>query len=155
MEKPMNVDVFINESRRRRNCQPNVHQQLQDVDEGVWLSDVENLARLQDCIRREALNTARSRLLLPKSVPKIIKTLRMLYGQPERHAAMDNLQRSATKSISTSKFYQLQGISLAAYKSPRSYRADYTFGEPDANLGVDREAARWNTACLGAVQEEK
>ncbi|XP_062537760.1 uncharacterized protein LOC134206081 [Armigeres subalbatus] len=47
-------------------------------------SDVENLARLQECLKGEALEAVRSRLLLPKSVSKIIETLRMLYGKPER-----------------------------------------------------------------------
>ncbi|XP_062538577.1 uncharacterized protein LOC134206858 [Armigeres subalbatus] len=47
-------------------------------------SDVENLARLQECLKGEALEAVRSRLLLPKSVPKIIETLQMLYGRPER-----------------------------------------------------------------------
>ncbi|XP_062541842.1 uncharacterized protein LOC134209834 [Armigeres subalbatus] len=44
----------------------------------------ENLARLQECLKGEALEAVRSRLLLPKSVPKIIETLQMLYGRPER-----------------------------------------------------------------------
>ncbi|XP_065091440.1 uncharacterized protein LOC135712376 [Ochlerotatus camptorhynchus] len=46
-------------------------------------SNVENLARLQECLKGEALEAVRSRLLLPKAVPKIIETLRMLFGRPE------------------------------------------------------------------------
>ncbi|XP_058840906.1 uncharacterized protein LOC131696379 [Topomyia yanbarensis] len=47
-------------------------------------SNLENLARLQECLRGEALEAVRSRLLLPKAVPKIIETLRMLFGRPEK-----------------------------------------------------------------------
>lgn len=47
-------------------------------------SDVEKLARLQECLRGEALKAVRRRLLLPKPVPKMIKTMRMLYGLPKR-----------------------------------------------------------------------
>ncbi|XP_058456758.1 uncharacterized protein LOC131434131 [Malaya genurostris] len=47
-------------------------------------SNVENLARLQEYLKGEALEAVRGRLLLPKSVPNIIETLRMLYGRPER-----------------------------------------------------------------------
>ncbi|XP_058443807.1 uncharacterized protein LOC131425723 [Malaya genurostris] len=47
-------------------------------------SDLENLARLQECLKGEALEAVRSRLLLPKAVPKIIETLRMLFGRPEK-----------------------------------------------------------------------
>ncbi|XP_055615048.1 uncharacterized protein LOC129761356 [Toxorhynchites rutilus septentrionalis] len=46
-------------------------------------SNIENLARLQECLKGEALEVVRSRLLLPKAVPKIIETLRMLFGRPE------------------------------------------------------------------------
>ncbi|XP_062713485.1 uncharacterized protein LOC134290377 [Aedes albopictus] len=46
-------------------------------------SDAENLARLQRCLRGNALEAVRSRLLLPSSVPYIIDTLRMLFGRPE------------------------------------------------------------------------
>ncbi|XP_062533423.1 uncharacterized protein LOC134202455 [Armigeres subalbatus] len=38
----------------------------------------------RECLKGEALEAVRSRLLLPKSVPKIIETLQMLYGRPER-----------------------------------------------------------------------
>lgn len=47
-------------------------------------SNVENLARLQECLKGQALETVRSRLLLPSAVPQIIETLRMLYGRPEQ-----------------------------------------------------------------------
>ncbi|XP_062714070.1 uncharacterized protein LOC134290872 [Aedes albopictus] len=46
-------------------------------------SDAENLVRLQRCLKGNALESVRSRLLLPASVPHVIKTLRILYGRPE------------------------------------------------------------------------
>lgn len=41
-------------------------------------SNVLNVAQLQECLEGQALNTVRSRLLLPSAMPLIIKTLRML-----------------------------------------------------------------------------
>ncbi|XP_058456704.1 uncharacterized protein LOC131434071 [Malaya genurostris] len=52
--------------------------------EACGFSNVENLGRLQECLKGEALEAVKGRLLLPKSVPNIIETLRMLYGRPER-----------------------------------------------------------------------
>ncbi|XP_058827443.1 uncharacterized protein LOC131687376 [Topomyia yanbarensis] len=46
-------------------------------------SDAENLVRLQRCLKGHALESVRSRLLLPASVPHVINTLRTLYGRPE------------------------------------------------------------------------
>lgn len=45
-------------------------------------SDDENLIRLQRCLRGEALETVRSKLLCPSSVPHVIRTLEMRYGRP-------------------------------------------------------------------------
>ncbi|XP_062716009.1 uncharacterized protein LOC134291803 [Aedes albopictus] len=45
-------------------------------------SNAENLVRLQRCIKGKALEYVRSRLLLPELVPKVIKTMEMLYGRP-------------------------------------------------------------------------
>lgn len=53
-------------------------------NEACGFSNVENLARLQECLKGPALEAVRSRLMLPKSVPQIIETLRMLYGRPEQ-----------------------------------------------------------------------
>ncbi|XP_065095155.1 uncharacterized protein LOC135717133 [Ochlerotatus camptorhynchus] len=53
-------------------------------NEACGFSDVENLARLQECLKGQALESVRSRLLLPKAVPQIIETLKMLYGRPEQ-----------------------------------------------------------------------
>ncbi|XP_053692618.1 uncharacterized protein LOC128741066 [Sabethes cyaneus] len=52
--------------------------------EACGFSNVENLARLQESLKGQALEAVRSRLLLPTAVPEIIKTLRMLYGRPEQ-----------------------------------------------------------------------
>ncbi|XP_062712096.1 uncharacterized protein LOC134289727 [Aedes albopictus] len=46
-------------------------------------SDAENLARLQRCLKGHALESVRSRLLLPSSVPHVLATLETLYGRPE------------------------------------------------------------------------
>ncbi|XP_062712316.1 uncharacterized protein LOC115269769 [Aedes albopictus] len=46
-------------------------------------SKVENLARLQRCLKGAAYESVRSRLLLPESVPQVLSTLRLLYGRPE------------------------------------------------------------------------
>jgi len=46
-------------------------------------SNVENLGRLQDCIRGDAKLAVGSRLLHPDSVPPVINTLKLLYGRPE------------------------------------------------------------------------
>ncbi|XP_058816283.1 uncharacterized protein LOC131679560 [Topomyia yanbarensis] len=47
-------------------------------------TNLENLGRLQESIKGQALEAVRSRLLLPESVPKVIETLRLLYGRPEQ-----------------------------------------------------------------------
>ncbi|XP_053692317.1 uncharacterized protein LOC128740775 [Sabethes cyaneus] len=46
-------------------------------------SDAENLVRLQRCLKGNALESVKSRLLLPGSVPNVIQTLRILFGRPE------------------------------------------------------------------------
>ncbi|XP_055632538.1 uncharacterized protein LOC129773014 [Toxorhynchites rutilus septentrionalis] len=46
-------------------------------------SDVENLIRLQESLEGTALETVRSRLVLPANVPKVMETLRRVFGKPE------------------------------------------------------------------------
>lgn len=46
-------------------------------------TDVENLARLQRCLKGHALDSVKSRLLMPGTVPHVMETLRRLYGRPE------------------------------------------------------------------------
>ncbi|XP_055620081.1 uncharacterized protein LOC129764715 [Toxorhynchites rutilus septentrionalis] len=59
-------------------------------------SNIENLVRLQECLKGPALESVRSRLLLPNSVPEVIKTLRMLYGRPEQliHALLNKVRKA-------------------------------------------------------------
>ncbi|XP_065088561.1 uncharacterized protein LOC135710039, partial [Ochlerotatus camptorhynchus] len=52
--------------------------------EACGYSDVENLGRLQRCLKGVALESVRSRLLLPASVPQVMQTLQLLYGHPEQ-----------------------------------------------------------------------
>ncbi|XP_055523175.1 uncharacterized protein LOC129717331 [Wyeomyia smithii] len=47
-------------------------------------SNLDNLKRLQDCLRRDALEAVRSRLVLPDSVPDVIRDLQNLFGKPEK-----------------------------------------------------------------------
>ncbi|XP_055542520.1 uncharacterized protein LOC129728131 [Wyeomyia smithii] len=47
-------------------------------------SNLENLARLQECLKGAARDAVSSRLLLPDAVPQVMETLRMLYGRPEQ-----------------------------------------------------------------------
>ncbi|XP_055542959.1 uncharacterized protein LOC129728541 [Wyeomyia smithii] len=51
--------------------------------EACGYNDAENLARLQRCLRGHALESVRSRLLIPESVPQVITSLERLYGRPE------------------------------------------------------------------------
>ncbi|XP_055622896.1 uncharacterized protein LOC129766396 [Toxorhynchites rutilus septentrionalis] len=46
-------------------------------------SDAENLVRLQRCLKGNAFESVKSRLLLPASVPHVIQTLRTLFGRPD------------------------------------------------------------------------
>ncbi|XP_062537677.1 uncharacterized protein LOC134206002 [Armigeres subalbatus] len=52
--------------------------------EACGFSDVENLVRLQESLKGSALESVRCQLLLPKSVPRVIKKLRQMYGRPEQ-----------------------------------------------------------------------
>lgn len=57
---------------------------FQASNEACGYSNVENLVRLQECIKGPALELVRGQLLLPKSVPRVIEKLRQLYGRPEQ-----------------------------------------------------------------------
>ncbi|XP_062557968.1 uncharacterized protein LOC134222837 [Armigeres subalbatus] len=54
-----------------------------NTTEACGYSEAENLARLQRCLKGHALESVRSRLLLPAGVPQVIATLKILYGRPE------------------------------------------------------------------------
>ncbi|XP_055604347.1 uncharacterized protein LOC129752597 [Uranotaenia lowii] len=47
-------------------------------------SNLDNLKRLQDSLKGDALEAVRSRLVLPETVPDVINDLRSLFGKPER-----------------------------------------------------------------------
>ncbi|XP_038116910.1 uncharacterized protein LOC119769083 [Culex quinquefasciatus] len=55
----------------------------QASNEACGYTDVENLVRLQDCLKGRALEEVRGQLILPKSVPRVIAKLRQIYGRPE------------------------------------------------------------------------
>ncbi|XP_062542311.1 uncharacterized protein LOC134210280 [Armigeres subalbatus] len=67
----------------------------QASNEACGYSDVENLVRLQECLKGPALEMVRGQLLLPKSVPKVIAKLRQLYGRPEQllQSHLDKVRR--------------------------------------------------------------
>lgn len=52
-------------------------------NEACGYSNVENLVRLQESLKGQALEMVRGQMLLPKSVPRVIEKLRQLYGRPE------------------------------------------------------------------------
>ncbi|XP_062551647.1 uncharacterized protein LOC134216878 [Armigeres subalbatus] len=56
----------------------------QASNEACGYSDVENLVRLQDCLKGPALESVRGQLIFPKSVPRIIAKLRQFNGCPEQ-----------------------------------------------------------------------
>ncbi|XP_053698802.1 uncharacterized protein LOC128745752 [Sabethes cyaneus] len=47
-------------------------------------SNLDNLKRLQDCLKGDALEAVRSRLVLPDSVPDVIHDLQNLFAKPEK-----------------------------------------------------------------------
>ncbi|XP_055522378.1 uncharacterized protein LOC129716568 [Wyeomyia smithii] len=63
---------------------PLFYSSFQASNEACGFSDVENLVRLQECLKGPALEMVRGQLLLPKSVPKVVEKLRILYGRPEQ-----------------------------------------------------------------------
>ncbi|XP_055543149.1 uncharacterized protein LOC129728719 [Wyeomyia smithii] len=56
---------------------------FEETTNACGFSNVENQVRLQKCLRGDALETVRSRLLMPEGVPHVIKTLEMRFGRPE------------------------------------------------------------------------
>ncbi|XP_055543401.1 uncharacterized protein LOC129728949 [Wyeomyia smithii] len=52
--------------------------------EACGFSDIDNLSRLQQCLKGNALDLVRGQLLLPKSVPRVIQQLRQHFGRPEQ-----------------------------------------------------------------------
>ncbi|XP_062557235.1 uncharacterized protein LOC134222107 [Armigeres subalbatus] len=64
-------------------------------NEACGYNNIENLVRLQECLKGPALESVRGQLLLPKSVPKVIEKLRQLYGRPEQllHFHLEKVNR--------------------------------------------------------------
>ncbi|XP_058827121.1 uncharacterized protein LOC131687099 [Topomyia yanbarensis] len=52
--------------------------------EACGFSNIDNLKRLQDSLQGDALEAVRGRLVLPDSVPDVIRDLRNLFGKPEK-----------------------------------------------------------------------
>ncbi|XP_062556738.1 uncharacterized protein LOC134221563 [Armigeres subalbatus] len=67
----------------------------QASNEACGYTDVENLVRLQECLKGPAFEMVRGQLLLPKSVPKVIVKLRQLYGRPEQllHSHLEKVRQ--------------------------------------------------------------
>ena len=61
---------------------PVFYSQYQNTTRACGYTHSENLVRLQRCLKGKALEYVRSSLMLPELVPKVIKTLEMLYGRP-------------------------------------------------------------------------
>ncbi|XP_062700111.1 uncharacterized protein LOC134284819 [Aedes albopictus] len=68
---------------------------FEETTAACGFSNVENQVRLQKCLRGIALETVRSRLLMPEGVPHVIKTLEMRFGRPELiiRSMLDRIQR--------------------------------------------------------------
>ncbi|XP_055584824.1 uncharacterized protein LOC129737688 [Uranotaenia lowii] len=70
-------------------------------------NDEENLIRLRNCLKGDALNAVRSFLIHPSTVPKVLNALRLRFGQPqfvigvleEKIRAMPNLKVEYTDKL--------------------------------------------------------
>lgn len=54
-----------------------------NATESCGLNNAENLSRLLDCLKGDALEAVQCRLLHSRNVPGIMETLRLLFGRPE------------------------------------------------------------------------
>ncbi|XP_062716193.1 uncharacterized protein LOC134291867 [Aedes albopictus] len=75
---PMDLPVFAGNPEEW----PVFYCQYKNTTAACGFNNSENLVRLQRCLRGQALEYVRSRLLLPELVPKVINQLEMLYGRP-------------------------------------------------------------------------
>ncbi|XP_055614677.1 uncharacterized protein LOC129761002 [Uranotaenia lowii] len=62
---------------------PLFYSAFKNTSQAYGLSDADNTIRLQRCLRGNALEAVRSKLLIPAALPMVIETLRQLYGRPE------------------------------------------------------------------------
>ncbi|XP_062712313.1 uncharacterized protein LOC134289800 [Aedes albopictus] len=70
-------------------------------------TDGENMLRLQRCLKGAALESVRSRLILPAATPQVIETLRMRYGRPE---LLINALLEKVRSIPAPRSDRLDGL---------------------------------------------
>ncbi|XP_062709353.1 uncharacterized protein LOC134288451 [Aedes albopictus] len=75
--------------------------------EACGFSDGENMLRLQRCLVGSALETVRSRLVLPAAVPRVIETLRLRFGRPE---LLINALLRKVREIPAPKSDKLEGL---------------------------------------------
>ncbi|XP_055614982.1 uncharacterized protein LOC129761291 [Toxorhynchites rutilus septentrionalis] len=61
---------------------------FENTTEACGYSNIENLERLMNSLGGEALNAVRSMLILPGSVPEVIRDLRRLFDQPDKLLGM-------------------------------------------------------------------
>ncbi|XP_055549309.1 uncharacterized protein LOC129732445 [Wyeomyia smithii] len=67
----------------------------------------ENMLRLQRCLKGPAMETVRSRLVLPAAVPQVIEALRRRYGRPE---LLINALLEKVRKIPAPKADRLEGL---------------------------------------------
>lgn len=61
----------------------------------------ENLLRLQKCLKGDALEALRNRLLVPSMVPNVIETMKMMFGKPETiiYKLIDDIRKQPSPRI--------------------------------------------------------
>lgn len=102
-------------------------------------SDVENLARLQRCLKGHALESVRSRLLMPAGVPHVIATLETLYGRPELiiHTLLQKIRN--VLSPKQDRLETLIAFGMAVQNLSDHLEAGRQSQQPDATIRVGRE----------------
>ncbi|XP_062716865.1 uncharacterized protein LOC109416846 [Aedes albopictus] len=70
-------------------------------------TDGGNMIRLQRCLRGSALESVRSRLVIPSTVPQVIDALQMRYGRPE---LLINALLQKVRSIPAPRADRLEGL---------------------------------------------
>lgn len=86
---------------------PVFYSQYKHTTAACGYSNSENLVRLQRCVKGQALEYVRSRLLVPELVPKVMETLEMLYGRP---AVLVNSLINEAREIPPPKMEHLETI---------------------------------------------
>ncbi|XP_055643411.1 moesin-like isoform X2 [Toxorhynchites rutilus septentrionalis] len=109
--------------------------------EACGYSDIENLVRLQECLKGQALEMVRGQLHLPKSVPRVIEKLRQLYGRPEQ-LLQSHLEKVLEKDWNwqASNIHPFRNGSRAAVRAPGGSGTQTTFGKSFAYSRSGRKA---------------